>query len=418
MARDEIDAKYADVPFFAAFATYMNYAWLNFMGFLRDFVISIISGRELHAREGYAPFVNSFEDFYTRHLYQRVSDCWGRPVCSAPGAKIKVLEREENTAMDWRTDLKMTGKVIDCINLASYNYLGYGELPGGIDSCTLAALDKYGVSMGSNHHEGRTVALSELEDLVAEFLDKEAAIVMGMGFATNSQLIMSLVGPGCLLISDALNHASIVVGSRTSGAKIKTFRHNDTLDLEEVIRQSIYTGQPGSGKPWKKILIIVEGVYSMEGEHCNLAGIVAVKKRYGAYLFLDEAHSIGAMGATGRGVCEHLGVDTRDIDIMMGTFTKSFGATGGYIAADKSVVDLIRYTSAGALYATTMSPSCVGHIHWVLNQIMGRDGTQEGQRRILQLRKNTMYLRKRLREMGLQVSAQCLCTKLYATGLY
>ena len=102
--------------------------------------------------------------------------------------------------------------------------------------------------------------------------------------------------------------------------------------LEKIIRRAIIEGQPRTRRPWKKILIIVEGVYSMEGEVCDLAAVVEIKKKYKCYLYLDEAHSIGAVGATGRGVCEYAGVDTKDIDIMMGTFTKSFGAIGGYIA--------------------------------------------------------------------------------------
>ena len=105
--------------------------------------------------------------------------------------------------------------------------------------------------------------------------------------------------------------------------------------LEEVLRDSIIEGQPRTHRPWKKILIVVEGVYSMEGSVVNLPEVIALKKKYKAYLYLDEAHSIGALGKTGRGVVEHFGCSVKDVDIMMGTFTKSFGAAGGYIAADK-----------------------------------------------------------------------------------
>lgn len=105
--------------------------------------------------------------------------------------------------------------------------------------------------------------------------------------------------------------------------------------LEEVLRESIIEGQPRTHRPWKKILIVVEGVYSMEGSVVNLPEVIALKKKYKAYLYLDEAHSIGALGRTGRGMVEHFGCDVSDVDVMMGTFTKSFGAAGGYIAADK-----------------------------------------------------------------------------------
>uniref|UniRef100_A0A7S2ZY80 serine C-palmitoyltransferase n=1 Tax=Rhodosorus marinus TaxID=101924 RepID=A0A7S2ZY80_9RHOD len=406
MGEHDEDDKYNNVPYFTALTTYCNYAVIVLLGHIWDFLVNTFGrGDGVNGADGsdYAPYVRSFEDFYARRVYSRVSDCWGRPISSAPGAYVSVIEREDNLEMDWKVDLKPTGKTLDCINLASYNYLGYGELPGGIDQDTLEALDKYGVSTGGNCVEGRNDILEELEETMADFLDKEASIIFGMGFATNSQVLCSLVGPGCLLISDALNHASIVVGSRNSGAKIRTFAHNDARSMENTIRESIATGQPGTGKPWRKILVVVEGIYSMEGEICNLPEIIRVKKKYGVSLFLDEAHSIGAMGGTGRGVCEYWGVGTKDVDIMMGTFTKSFGAVGGYIAGSKDVIDLIRYTSPGALYATTMSPPCIKHISWVLSEIKGEDGTGKGKQRIKQLKENTMYLRRKLAEMGLQI---------------
>ena len=125
---------------------------------------------------------------------------------------------------------------------------------------------------------------------------------------------------------DALNHSSIVEGARLSGAKIKAFKHNCVGDVELLLQQAV----AGKGARYNKILVIVEGIYSMEGELCQLKEIVAVCKLYGAYVWLDEAHSIGAVGATGRGVCEELGVDPADIDVMMGTFTKSFNVGSNF----------------------------------------------------------------------------------------
>lgn len=225
---------------------------------------------------------------------------------------------------------------------------------------------------------------------------------MGMGFATNSQIIPAIVGPGDLILSDALNHASIVVGARSSGAKIRVFEHNSAASLEKTICDAIATGQPKTGAPWNRMMIVVEGMYSMEGEMCRLRDIVAVKKKYGAYLYLDEAHSIGALGATGRGVAEHTGVDTRDIDIMMGTFTKSFGAVGGYIAADKNLVDHIRALSPASLYASAMSPPCAQHTIWAFNQLAGKDGTGIGNAKIRALRENAIYFREQLNKMDVQ----------------
>jgi serine palmitoyltransferase len=196
----------------------------------------------------------------------------------------------------------------------------------------------------------------KVEKLVAEFIGKESSMVVNMGFNTNATTIPALMGRGDLIVSDELNHTSIVNGARTSGAAIRCFRHNDTKHLEEILKEAIVMGQPRTRRPWKKVMVIVEGIYSMEGEYCDLRNVVKVCKKYGAYVYLDEAHSIGAMGASGRGCTEYTGVDPTDVDIMMGTFTKSFGGMGGYIAGDKAVIDLLRSKCAASSYHNSLSP--------------------------------------------------------------
>lgn len=233
-----------------------------------------------------------------------------------------------------------------------------------------------------------------------------------MGFAVNSQLIPSLVSKGSLIISDALNHTSIVLGARCARARIRKFKHNDPEDLEKVIRHAIAEGQPTSDpsvyKPWTKILILVEGLYSMEGSICRLDAIVKVKTKYRCYLWVDEAHSIGALGDNGRGVSEYWGVAPADIDILMGTFTKSFGSVGGYIAGDKVVIDHVKALSAASAYAASMSPTCAAQCIASLNVIRG-DGTfgsmvsDEGRNKIKQLKDNAAMFRRRLKEMGCHV---------------
>ena len=222
----------------------------------------------------------------------------------------------------------LSGTSRHCVNLGSYNYLGFAAADEYCTQRVIECSEDYGASVCSARCDGGTTKEHiELEELVADFVGKEAAMVCGMGWATNSCAIPALVGKGCLVISDALNHASIVAGVRIAGATTAIFRHNNPSHLERVLRTYISDGQPRTHRPWRKILIIVEGIYSMEGEICKLREIVEIKKKYGAYLYLDEAHSIGACGPTGRGVCDHLGVDVADVDIMMGTFTKSFGST-------------------------------------------------------------------------------------------
>ena len=138
----------------------------------------------------------------------------------------------------------------------------------------------------------------------------------------------------------------------------------------------------------------------MEGTITPLPEIIALKKKYKAYLYLDEAHSIGAVGPTGRGIVEHFGCDPKDVDVLMGTFSKSFGAAGGYLAGSRELITYIRQYSHASIYATSMSPPVCAQIHRTLETIMGIDGTQEGQRRIRQLAENTKYFRDKLKKMG------------------
>jgi len=267
-----------------------------------------------------------------------------------------------------------------------------------------SALDSFGwSSCASRADAGTTPVHLQLEKEIADFLGKEAAITCGMGFATNSAFLPILGSKGTLIISDALNHASIVAGVRGSGAKVKVFAHNDPKALDALLRVSIAEGQPRTGRPWKKVIVVVEGVYSMEGELARLKEIVEVKKKYKAYLYLDEAHSIGALGKGGRGACEATGVDPADVDIMMGTFTKSFGSCGGYIAGSKELIDWLRVQCPAHLYATAMSPPAVEMVLSALHVVSGKDGTDRGRRKICQLHSNSNYFRARLLQLGFNV---------------
>lgn len=211
---------------------------------------------------------------------------------------------------------------------------------------------------------------------------------------------MLVVLQGCLILSDELNHASLVLGARLSGATIRIFKHNNMQSLEKLLKDAIVYGQPRTRRPWKKILILVEGIYSMEGSIVRLPEVIALKKKYKAYLYLDEAHSIGALGPSGRGVVDYFGLDPEDVDVMMGTFTKSFGASGGYIGGKKELIDYLRTHSHSAVYATSMSPPVMEQIITSMKCIMGQDGTSLGKECIQQLAENTRYFRRRLKEMG------------------
>ncbi|CAH1256884.1 SPTLC2 [Branchiostoma lanceolatum] len=393
---------YESTPFLAAWWTYLSLAILIAFGYLRDFLrrIGLDKNHSADERKNMKEFVPvSFESFVDRNILKRVNHCVSRPIISPPTVEVDVLER---TSDDGNWHFRLTGRKTRCINLASYNYLGFAENEGPCVDATAHALQLYGAGVCSTRHElGNYRIHEELERTTARFLGVDDAITFGMGFCTNSMNIPVLVGgKGCLILSDEKNHASIVLGARLSGSVIKVFKHNDIDDLEEKLREAIINGRPKTHRAWRKILIIVEGIYSMEGSIVKLLDVIRLKKKYGAYLYLDEAHSIGALGETGRGVTEYWGVDPGDVDIMMGTFTKSFGAAGGYIAGSKELINHLRAYSHSTLYACSMSAPVAQQTISSMKIIMGEDGTDKGKLRIARLVTNTRYFRQRLREMG------------------
>jgi serine palmitoyltransferase len=389
-----------------AVLVYLSYAILIAFGHVRDFIGSSLGTSRYFGRrekKGFAVLLKSWESFYTRRLYHRIQDCWNRPIASAPSAHIQVMER---TSTDHNCTLDTTENTTECLNLGSYNYLGFADdWQITCKSDVLAALQRYPISMCASRQDfGSTQLHIDLEILVARFLGKQAAVVYNMGYGTNSSTIPILSNtPGTLIISDTLNHTSIVNGSRSSQALVRVFKHNTPEHLEEVLREAIINGQPRHHRPWKKIIVLVEGVYSMEGAICRLPEIVKICKRYKAYIYVDEAHSIGALGKTGRGVCEHTGVDPADIDILMGTFTKSFGGMGGYIAASKEIIDYIRECSAGYLYHNAMSPIVCQQILTAFRVILGEDGTDIGRKKLDTLIENSNFFRSEMERLGLHV---------------
>lgn len=393
---------FEETPLLVAVVTYIGYGVLVVFGYFRDLLrkykFEATKTAKEKGRKGFVPLYADFEAFYTRNLYTRIRDCWNRPICSVAGPEIDILER---TSDDFNWNFNYTSKKIHAINMGSYNYLGFGECKGPCTDAAEESIYQNGVSSCSTRLEtGMHKLQAEMEDTVARFVGKPAAVCFGMGFATNSTCIPSIIGPGCCIISDELNHASLVLGVRLSGAKVFVFKHNDMEHLEKTLRNAVVQGQPRTHRPWKRMIIVVEGIYSMEGSIVRLPEIIELKKKYKAYIYLDEAHSIGALGPNGKGVIDYYGLDTKDIDIMMGTFTKSFGAAGGYIAADKHIVDHVRANSYSSAYSATMSPPVMQQIISSMQIIMGEDGTGEGLRRLKQLRDNIFFFRNKLRDMG------------------
>ncbi|KAH9256885.1 hypothetical protein BASA81_005000 [Batrachochytrium salamandrivorans] len=358
----------------------------------------LLDSAPLMTLNGYAPINSGFDTFYHRRLYVRIRDCFNRPITNVPGRTLHLLER---SSTDYNKTFQFTGETREVLNLSSYNYLGFAQSDGPCADAVQVAIKKHGLTACSPRLEAGSSELhNQVEALVAQFLGQEDAIVFSMGFATNSTCLPSLVGKGDLVVSDELNHSSLVFGVRLSGAGVKVFKHNDPKDLESVLRDAISQGQPRTHRPWKKIVVIIEGLYSMEGSICNLPAVIELKHRYKFYLYMDEAHSIGALGPNGRGVCDYYGIDPLEIDVCMGTFTKSFGASGGYIAGSKSIIDHLRITSHSAVYAESMPIPVLQQVSTSMRIIMGEIGGDEGRHRIQTLARNARYFASELRKMG------------------
>lgn len=359
-------------PYYILWTTYLSYLLLIVVGHMRDFFGKRFRAHayaHLLPRNGYAALNSDFDSFYTRRLKKRLDDCFARPVTGVAGRTIVCYDRE---GKDSNSTFKLTGTITRALNVSSYNYLGFASSTGGCADAVEACLRKYGASGSGSRHDGSTLDLHvQCEKLVANFTGAEAAIVSSMGFATNSTAIPALVGKGCLIISDEFNHASIRFGARLSNAAVRWFKHNDMHALEAALREAISQGQPRTHRPWKKILVIVEGLYSMEGSLVNLPLLIELKQRYKFYLYVDEAHSIGAIGPNGRGVCDYFGIDPREIDVLMGTFTKSFGAAGGYVAGSKDLIDRLRVRTHGLTYAESIAPPVLTQIIASMSSIMG-----------------------------------------------
>ncbi|GAA5825507.1 hypothetical protein JCM10212_002413 [Sporobolomyces blumeae] len=397
--------------------TFISYALLIVLGHLRDFFGKILfpaSYAHLRPSNGYAPLFSDFDSFYTRRLKLRIEDCFSRPITAVAARTAVILNR---TPSNFFADFTFTGETTQALNVSSYNYLGFAQSRGPCADQAEEIVRKMGVTTsGGRNDVGTTDLHVQAERLVASFVGAEDSMIVSMGFATNSTTLPALMCKGCLIISDELNHSSIRFGARLSGAMVRMYKHNDMNDLDNLLRECISQGQPRTHRPWKKILLIVEGLYSMEGTMVDLPRILELKQMYKFYLYIDEAHSIGALGPRGRGVCDYFGVDPKHVDILMGTFTKSFGAAGGYIAGSHELISALRLSSHAQNYAESMSPPVVAQICVSMGSIMGLEATsivpalaslpahvmdgREGQDRLRRLAFNCRYLSGGLRKLG------------------
>jgi 8-amino-7-oxononanoate synthase len=251
----------------------------------------------------------------------------------------------------------------------SNNYLGLSFDSGCIEAACEAARKEGTGTTGSRMANGTFSGHVALERELADFFGRRGAIVFSTGYIANLAMLSTLVGPGEIILLDADCHASIYDGCRLGGAEIHRFRHNDPQDLEKRLGRL--------AKRNTNILVVVEGLYSMLGDRAPLADIVAVKNKYGAYLLVDEAHSLGVLGAKGRGLAEEAGVEA-GIDFIVGTFSKSLGAIGGFCVSNHPELNLVRYASRPYVFTASSSPSVIASTRKAL-QIL-ETGTELRQR--------------------------------------
>jgi 8-amino-7-oxononanoate synthase len=235
------------------------------------------------------------------------------------------------------------------INFSAYNYLGLCGDPR-VNAAAKEAIDKYGTSVSASRAiSGERPFHGELEAEIADFLGTEDALVLLAGHATNETTIGHLMGDGDLILHDSLSHNSIIQGALLSGAARRQFPHNDWEALDRILSKL--------RSSYRRALIVIEGVYSMDGDIPDLPRFVEVKQRHGAMLMVDEAHSMGTIGQCGRGVSEYFGLDACSADIWMGTLSKAFASCGGYIAGRREIVEYLKYTVPGFLFSVGMSPA-------------------------------------------------------------
>lgn len=286
---------------------------------------------------------------------------------------------------DQDTEVIINGKKV--LMFGSNSYLGLTNHPK-IKEAAIAAIKKYGTGCaGSRFLNGTLDIHVELEKRLARFVGKEEAIIYSTGFQVNLGVISCLTGREDYIIWDELDHASIIEGRRLSFSTQLKFKHNDMTSLEKVLKSC----------PKDKVkLIVVDGVFSMEGDVANLPEIVALAKKYNAAVYVDEAHGIGVFGKQGRGTCDHFGV-AQDVDLIMGTFSKSFASLGGFVATDSITANYLRHNSRSYIFSASITPASTAAVSAAL------DIMESEPERIEHLWEMTHYALDGFRNMGCEI---------------
>lgn len=275
------------------------------------------------------------------------------------------------------------------INFSSYNYLGLNGDPR-VNQAAKNAIDLYGTTVSASRLvAGERPIQRDLERALAQVYGVEDCVAFVSGHATNVSTIGYLFGPKDLVLHDALAHNSIIEGIKLSGATRRSFAHNDTAQLDQILAD--IRGQ------FERVLIVIEGHYSMDGDIPDLPAFIDIKRRHQAFLMVDEAHSLGVLGASGLGLHEHYGVPGTDVDIWMGTLSKTMSGCGGYIAGERALVEHLKYAAPGFVYSVGLAPALAAAALQCLEILR-----QEPQR-VHQLRQITQYLVTEAKKAGLDI---------------
>ncbi len=291
---------------------------------------------------------------------------------------FKALESEQ------APEVTIQGKKF--IMFGSNNYLGLANDPR-MKQAAIDAVKKYGTGVaGSRFLNGNTALHTELEKKLAHFKGREAALIYATGYQMNLGVVSALVGKGDFAVVDKLDHASILDGCRLSHGEIRRFKHNNPADLDRVLKEI----GPGHGK-----LVIVDGVFSMEGDISPVPEISKVCRKHGARLMVDDAHATGVLGRHGHGTMEHFGLTRKDVDLVVGTCSKSFASVGGFVAGDEEIIHYIQHISRSMIFSAALPPSSVASIIKAIEIIEAEP------QRIKKLWDNSAYLLKHFKAWGL-----------------
>ena len=291
---------------------------------------------------------------------------------------FRTIESEQDTVV------KINGK--DVLMFGSNSYLGLTNHPK-LKEASKEAIDKYGSGCAGSRFLNGTLDLHlELEDRLANFVGKEGALVFSTGFQVNLGVISSVTGRHDYIIIDELDHACIIDGSRLSFSKVLKFKHNDMESLEKVLQRC----QPDQIK-----LIIVDGVFSMEGDICKLPEMVKLAEKYKANIMIDDAHGLGVLGSKGRGTADHFGL-TDNVDLIMGTFSKSLASIGGFIAADLDTINFLKHNARSLMFSASIAPANAASV------IAALDIIESEPEHLVKLWENTRYSMKLLKEAGFE----------------